>query len=338
MAKTVLVTGISGFIAKHVALEFLKTGYKVGGTVRSKAKGKKVAETLKKHFDKAEVEIFEADLSSDAGWKEAVKGCDVVAHVASPFPLAQPKDENELIKPAVEGTLRVLRAAKAARVKRFVQTSSLVAVMFGHAPNKLSFNEDDWSVVDGPGMSPYNKSKTLAEKAARDFIAEEGSDIHFSTVNPGLVMGPPLDSDFGASLELVQMFLKGKFPGAPRVKMPCVDVRDIAKMHVLAAETGQPSGGRYLGCAEMPWFVEVGKALHKGLGEKAKKAPKRELPNFMVKLVALFDPTAKLTVPDLGLDRKLDNSRTKKALGIEFIPVEDAAVASGKSLIEHGLA
>lgn len=338
MAKTVLITGISGFIAKHVALEFLKAGYKVRGTVRSKAKGEKVVETLKKHFDKAKVEIFEADLSSDAGWEDAVKGCDAVAHVASPFPLAQPKDENELIKPAVDGTLRVLRAAKAAGVKRFVQTSSTVAIMFGHGNDKTNFNEESWSVVNGPGMTPYAKSKTLAEKAARDFVAAEGGDMHFSTVNPGLVLGPSLDGDIGASLELVQMMLNGKYPGAPKLMMPVVDVRDIAKMHLLAMESDEPSGGRYSGVASLNWLMEIATALREGLGDSAKKAPKFELPNFVVRIVGLFDPAVKAIVPDIGIERKLDNSHTKKALGIEFIPMKDASVASGKSLIEHGLA
>lgn len=338
MAKTVLVTGISGFVAKHTALEFLRAGYKVRGTVRSKAKGDRVIETLGRHADASGVKIFEAELSSDAGWEEAVTGCDCVAHVASPFPLAQPKDENELIKPAVEGTLRVLRAARKAGVKRFVQTSSLVAVMYGHPHDKMVFNEDDWSVLNGAGMSPYNKSKTLAEKAARDFVAEEGGDMHFATVNPGLVLGPALDAEIGASLELVQMFLAGKFPGAPRVVMPCVDVRDIAKMHLLATETGEPSGGRYLGCAAAPWLIDISRALKKGLGNKARKTPKFELPDLVVKIVAIFDPVARLSVPELGLARSVDNSRTKKALGIEFIPVEKAAVASGESLIEFGLA
>lgn len=338
MAKTVLITGISGFIAKHVALEFLKAGYKVRGTVRSKAKGEKVIETLKKHFDKAEVEFFEADLSSDEGWDDAVKGCDCVAHVASPFPMAQPKDENELIKPAVDGTLRVLRAAKKAGVKRFVQTSSSVAVMYGHGHNKLNFTEDDWSVLDGPGVTPYAKSKTLAEKAGRDFATSNGGDMHYSTVNPGLVLGPSLDGEIGTSLELVQMLLKGKYPGAPRITFPAVDVRDIAKMHLLAMETKESSGGRYIGCSDVVWMIDMARALQRGLGDKAKKVPKFELPNFMVKFVAIFDPAARSITGELGLDRSMDNSRTKKALGIEFIPVGGAAVASGESLIEHGLA
>lgn len=337
MTKTVLVTGISGFIAKHVALEFLKAGYKVRGTVRSKAKGEKVAETLAKYTDVNNLDLMEADLISDAGWDEAMFGCNCVAHVASPYPLAQPKDEHELIRPAVEGTMRVLRAAKKAGVERFVQTSSSASIIHGHDNKKLHFNEDDWSDIDGPGITAYAKSKTLAERAARDFIATEGENIHFATVNPGLVLGPPLDADIGSSLQVVQMLLSGKYPGVPHMNMPVVDVRDIAKMHVLAIETKEPSGGRYIGVARTVWFIELSSALRKSLGDQAKKAPKFELPNLMVRLIGLFDPAAKSIVPELGLDRKMDNSRTRKAIGIKFIPVDEAVVDSAKSLIEHRL-
>lgn len=337
MAKTVLITGISGFIAKHVAVEFINAGYTVRGTVRSKARAEEVADTLAKYGDASKVTFVEADLDSDTGWDEAVKGCHGVAHVASPFPLAQPKDENELIKPAVDGTLRVLKAAIGANVERFVQTSSMVAIVHGYGHSKTSFNEDDWSKLDGPGATPYTKSKTLAEKAGRDFVAEHGGSIHYSTVNPGLVLGPSLDSRIGSSLEVVQMLLTGKYPGAPKIDFAAVDVRDIAKMHRLAMETSEPSGGRYAGVADVVSMIELSNALRKQLGDRAKKVPKFELPNFMVKLVAIFDPSARTIVPELGIKWTMDNSRTRKALGIEFIPVEEAAAASGRSLIEHNL-
>ena len=337
MVKTVLVTGISGFIAKHVALEFLKAGYRVRGTVRVKARGDKVMETLAGHTDTQGLEFVEADLNSDAGWDEAMQGCDCVAHLASPFPMAQPKDENELVRPAVEGTLRVLRAAKRAGVQRFVQTSSTAAVMYDFGKSPQQFDEDDWTNVSEPGITAYVKSKTLAEKAAREFIEKEGGDMYFATVNPGLVLGPSLDSDIGTSLEVVQMLLTGKYPGAPRLKMPAVDVRDIARMHRLAMETEAASGGRYLGVSDAVWMMDVAQALRKGLGAKARKAPKFELPNLMVKLVGLFDAGARSVVSELGLDRTVDNSKTREALGMDFIPVDEAVVASGKSLIEFKL-
>ncbi len=337
MAKTVLVTGISGFIAKHVAVAFLNEGYQVRGTVRSVSKTGPVEETLARHADTSKLSFVEADLMSDTGWNEAVKGCDCVAHLASPFPMAQPKDENDVIRPAVDGTLRVLKAAVKSKVKRFVQTSSSVAIMYGHGHNKLAFNEDDWSVVDGNGITPYAKSKTLAEKAARDFVAEHGGSMHFATVNPGLVLGPALDGTIGTSLEVVEMMMTGKYPGAPKMTMPVVDVRDIAKMHVIAMETTEPSGGRYAGVTDVVWLIDIARALRAGLGDKARKAPKFELPNLMVRLVGMFDPAVRSILPELGLDRSMDNSRTRKALGIEFISADDAAVASAESLIEHGL-
>ena len=336
--KRVLITGVSGFIAGHTALEFLKAGYHVRGTVRSASKGDAIAAVLQKHGDISKLEFAEADLGSDAGWEQAVQGCDCVAHLASPFPLAQPKDESELIRPAVEGTLRVLKAAKAAGVKRFVQTSSSVAVVHGHPHSKTTFTEDDWSNLSAPGITAYQKSKTLAEKAGREFMADHGGKMHYATVNPGLVWGPALDRDIGSSVEVVRMFLAGKYPGAPRLKLLVVDVRDIARMHRLAMETGEPSGGRYIGICGDIWMIEMARMLREDFGAKARKAPKFELPDFMIKAIGLIDPAAKTVIPDLGLDWKMHNDRTRKALGIEFISPREALKASAESLIEHGLA
>lgn len=330
----VLITGISGFIAKHTALQFLEAGYAVRGTVRDAKKGDDVAGTLSKYTDISKLEFAEADLLDDSGWDKAMAGCDCVAHMASPFPLAQPKDENELIRPAVEGTLRVLKAAADAGVERFVQTSSSVAVIYGHPHSKTRFDETDWTNVQNPEVTPYQKSKTLAEKAARDFVAEQGGNMHYASVNPGLVLGPPLDWRFGSSLEVIRMLLAGKYPGAPKLKIQVVDVRDIARMHLLAMETSQPSGGRYLGITDNIWMLDMANMLRDGLGDKARKAPKRELPNFMVKLVALFDGAARSVLPELGLDKRIDNSHTRAELAIDFIPADEAVVTAGKALID----
>ena len=335
--KRVLITGVSGFIAGHTALEFLKAGYHVRGSVRNAAKGDAIAAVLGQHGDISRLEFVEADLGSDQGWPEAVKGCDCVAHLASPFPLAQPKDENDLIRPAVEGTLRVLKAARAAGVKRFVQTSSMVAVIQGHRHEKTSFTEDDWSNLAAPGITAYQKSKTLAEKAGRQFMAENGGDMHYATVNPGLVWGPALDRDIGSSVEIVRMFLAGKYPGAPKLKLLVVDVRDIAKMHRLAMETGEPSGGRYLGVCGDVWMMDMARMMREELGAKARKAPKFLLPDFVIKAIGLVDPAARTAIPDLDLDWKVDNSRTRQALGIEFISPREALLASARSLIDHGI-
>jgi len=336
--RTILVTGISGFIAKHCALELLKHGYHVRGTVRSNAKAAEVRATLAQHCDVAKLDIVEADLLSDQGWAAAMQGVYGVQHVASPFFIRAPKDPDELIRPAVEGTLRVLNAALAAGVQRFVQTSSTVAILEGHPPGRTTpFTEDDWTVLDNPAVPAYPRSKTLAERAARDFIAAHPGAMHFCTVNPGFVQGPLLDRDAGTSAEVIQMFMRGKYPGCPRLSFPVVDVRDIARMHRLALETQEPSGGRYMGVSGTAWFVDMMRPIEARLGDKAKKVPTRELPDFLVKLVALFDPSARATVRDLGHYVRVDNSRTRKALGMEFIGVEESAPAMAQSLVDLGL-
>jgi dihydroflavonol-4-reductase len=332
---TVLITGLSGFIAKHCAVELLNAGYGVRGTVRSLPKASEVGASLARHADVSRLEFAQADLESDAGWSEAVAGCGHVLHVASPFPTRQPKDEQELIRPAVQGTLRVLRAAAAANVGRFVQTSSTAAVFYGHPRDRTApFTEDDWTNVDDPAVTAYSKSKTLAERAAREFMQRERPALHYSSVNPSLVLGPALDRDIGTSAEIVQMFLKGKYPGAPRMSIPVVDVRDVARMHRLALETSAPGGGRYLGVADTLWLVEIGQALRDRLGDAARRVSARELPDWAVKLAAIFDPAARLAVPELGKLIRVDASRTRQALGIEFVPAREAVAAMGRSLIE----
>lgn len=336
---TVLITGISGFIAKHCAVEMLKAGYAVRGTVRSLQRSAAVRDTLARHADVARLSFAQADLESDEGWDAAVAGCTHVLHLASPFPAKPPRDEQALIRPAVEGTLRVLRAAVAARVERLVQTSSMAAVAYGHPRERTEpFTEDDWTRVDEPGVTAYTKSKTLAERAAREFVANHGVGLHYSSVNPGLVLGPALDRDIGTSVEIIRQFLKGKYPGAPRMSIACVDVRDVARMHRLALELSAPSGGRYLGAADSLWLIDIARALRERLGDAARRVPSRELPDWAVKLVGLFDPAARMAVPELGKHLRVDASRTRRALGIEFIPATEAVAETGRSLIEFNLA
>lgn len=336
---TVLLTGISGFIAKHCAVELLNAGYGVRGTVRSLQRSSAVRETLAKHATVARLEFTEANLESDAGWNEAVAGCAHVLHVASPFPTTQPRDEQDLIRPAVQGTLRVLRAAAAAKAERFVQTSSMVAVMYGHPRDRTApFTEADWTRVESPDVTAYGKSKTLAERAAREFMRSERPGMHYSSINPGLVLGPALDRDIGTSAGIVQMFLKGKYPGAPRMKIPCVDVRDVARMHRLALEVDAPSGGRYLGSAACLWMVEIAAAIRAALGDAARKVPSRVLPDWVIRLVAVFDATARQAIPELGKDFDADTSNTRRTLGLKFIPAEEAAAAMARSLLELKLA
>lgn len=335
---TVLVTGVSGFIAKHCAVDLLNHGYRVRGTVRSLAKSGAVRDTIAKHADPALLEFAEADLMSDKGWAEAMNGVDGVLHVASPFIIAEPKHPDDLIKPAVDGTLRVLAAAHAAGVKRFVHTSSTVAVAYGHPHARTApFTEDDWTDVTSPVVSTYGKSKTLAERAARDYVAQKQPPFHYCSINPGLVCGPALDADIGASADLIRQFLAGKYPGAPRLAMPVVDVRDVATMHRLGLETSEPSGGRYLGVSETAWFIDIARVLRDKLGDKARRVPRFELPDLMVKLVGLVDKQARATAPDLGRSLAVDTSRTRQALGIRFRPMSESVPAMGESLIALGL-
>jgi dihydroflavonol-4-reductase len=336
--ERVLLTGISGFIAKHCAVELLNAGYRVRGTVRSPAARDAVRTTLGRHADVSGLEFAEADLLADEHWGDAVAGCSAVLHVASPFPNSQPRDENVLIRPAVDGTLRVLRAAAAAGVQRFVHTSSTVAVMYGHPPERTApYTETDWTPVEAPGVTAYAKSKTLAERAARAFIDKDRSGLRYASVNPGLVLGPALDRDVGASAEIIQMFLKGKYPACPRLSFPCVDVRDVARMHRLALEADGPPGARYLGVSESIWMLDMARAIKTSLGAVARKVPTRPMPDWVLRLVAIFDPIARQAVPDLGRWYGVDNTQTRRALGMEFIPASKAATDMADSLVKLGL-
>ena len=337
-AERVLITGISGFIAKHCALELLNAGYQVRGTVRSPGARASIRATLAKHAKLAALEFVEADLLADEHWSAAVEGCSAVLHVASPFPSSQPKDENILIGPAVDGTLRVLRAAVAAGVQRFVQTSSTVAIMYGHPRERTApFTEADWTNLDDPGVTAYAKSKTLAERAARDLVEKDRPDLHYASVNPGFVLGPALDRDVGASAEIIQMFLKGKYPACPRISFPCVDVRDVAKMHRLALETDAPSGGRYLAVSESIWMLDMARAIKASLGPFARKVPTRPMPDWVLRMIAIFDPVARQAVHDLGRWYGVDNSQTRRTLKMEFIPASKAASDMAESLVRLGV-
>jgi len=232
--SVILVTGGSGFVGGHVILQLLEAGHDVRTTVRSLAKEPAVRDTLARAGAKTpdRLTFVAADLNQDAGWAEAVAGCDYVQHVASPFPLAQPKDENDLIRPAVDGTLRVLRAARDAGVKRVVLTSSFAAIGYGHGDRAAAYTEADWTNVDGPAVQPYMKSKTLAERAAWDFIEREGNGLELAVVNPVGIFGPVLNEDLSTSIEIIKRMLEGSLPGAPRLYFGVVDVRDVAGMQI----------------------------------------------------------------------------------------------------------
>lgn len=332
---TVLVTGISGFIAKHCALELLRGGYGVRGTVRQMAKAEETRTTLARHTDVSRLSFVEADLLAERGWSQAVQGVGAVLHLASPFPLQDPKDPDELIRPAVDGTMRVLRHAVAAGVPRFVQTSSIAAIVGGlRGRGRIRANENDWTNLDDPGVSAYFRSKTLAERAARDFVANTAPQLHYTSINPGFVLGPALDRDVGTSADFIRLILRGKYPGMPRIWIGVVDVRDVARMHRLALERDLPSGGRWMGVSEVVRFLDIALVLREQLDEQAARAPTRELPDWLVRLVGLFDPAVRGLLPDLGFRFTLDNHHTREALGMDFIPMSESAPALARSLYE----
>lgn len=337
----VLVTGGSGFIGSHSILQLLAAGHEVRTTVRDLRRRDDVLAMLRQGgaADPGErLTFFAADLESDAGWAEAVAGCDYVLHVASPFPPAVPKDENELIVPAREGALRVLRAARDAKVRRVVLTSSYAAIGYGTQGRSTPFTEEDWTDPDGPDVQPYVKSKTLAERAAWDFIAREGGGLELSVVNPVGVFGPVLGPDYSTSILLVQRLMDGALPGCPRLWFGCVDVRDVADLHIRAMTSPAASGERFLAVAgDFLSMREIAGALKAGLGAEAARVPTRELPNWLVQIVALFDPAAKQLLPELGKRRNASNAKARERLGWAPRSSEESVVATARSMIDLGL-
>jgi nucleoside-diphosphate-sugar epimerase len=348
---TVLVTGGSGFIASHTILQLLAAGYQVRTTVRSMARESDVRAMLK--VGGAEpgdwLQFVPADLMSDAGWPAAVAGCEFVLHIASPFPATVPKHEDELVLPAREGALRVLRASRDAGVKRVVLTSSFAAVGYGHAPprepgavrgapQQAAFTEMDWTDPNGPDVMPYVKSKTLAERAAWDFIAREGAGLELSTVNPVGVFGPVLGSDYATSIILVQRMMDGSLPGLPRMCFGAVDVRDVADLHLRAMTDPAATGERFLAVAgDFFWIVEIAEVLKERLGEKARRVPTRQLPNWLVRLAAFKDPAVKQIIPELGKWKNATSEKAQRVLGWSPRSREDSVVATAESLIKLGL-
>lgn len=338
--STILVTGGSGFVGGHVILQLLAAGHDVRTTVRSLAKEQKVRDTLAqagaKNLDR--LSFVAADLNQDEGWAQAVTGCDYVQHVASPFPLAQPKDENDLIRPAVDGTLRVLRAARDAGVKRLVLTSSFAAIGYGHGDQAAPYTEADWTNVDGPAVQPYMKSKTLAERAAWDFIEREGNGLELAVVNPVGIFGPVLNEDLSTSIEIIKRMLEGGLPGAPRLYFGVVDVRDVAGMQIKAMTAPEAKGERFLAVAGDPVSIyDMSVILQQGMGEKAAKAKLRQVPDWLMRIMALFNPLAREAGPRLGIRAAASNAKARELLDWQFRSNEEAIVASGESLIRLGI-
>ena len=338
--ELVLVTGGSGFIGAHCILQLLNAGYRVRTTVRSLKREADVRAMLR--VGGAEpgesLSFVAADLMSDGGWPEAAAGCRYVLHVASPFPMNIPKHEDDLIVPAREGALRVLRAAREAGVKRVVLTSSFAAIGYGHAPQETPFNETDWTDVNGKDVSAYAKSKTLAERAAWDFIAKEGGGLELSVVNPVGVFGPALGADYSTSIAIVERMMNGAVPGLPRIAFGIVDVRDVADLHLRAMVEPAAKGERFLAVAgEFVSLLSMAKILKERLGAAAKRVPIRQLPDWLMRVAVVFDPSLKLVVPELGKTKNACNAKAKSVLGWTPRSNEEAIVATAESLVRLGL-
>ncbi|MBF6167126.1 aldehyde reductase [Streptomyces gardneri] len=338
MGTQVSVTGATGFVAGHVIAELLEHGYAVRATVRDlAATGKRAHLVELARRTGGELEFAQADLNGEDGWASAVAGSAGVLHVASPFPTTPPDDERELVDTAVEGTLRVLRACAAAgTVRRVVLTSSIAAIAYGHTEDALR-TEADWTVVE---RSPaYQKSKTLAERAAWDFVAKLPARERFElvVVNPGMVLGPLLSTDTSTSHEPVRRLLDRDVPGAPQVGWAPVDVRDLAVAHRLALETPEAAGNRYICAGEHLWMAEMARILAEEYGPRGFRVPTRQLPNWVVRSVALFDKGVRLTLPTLGRTESLSAEKARRELGWTMRPVRETLVDTAESLLRHGI-
>jgi nucleoside-diphosphate-sugar epimerase len=338
--STILVTGGSGFIAAHCILQLLDAGHRVRTTVRSLKREGDVLAMLKEGgaVPGDRLSFVEADLEKEAGWLEAVSGCEYVLHVASPFPPTIPKDEDELIVPAREGALRVLRASRNAGVKRVVLTSSFAAIGYGHQPREKPFDETDWTKPDGDDVTPYVKSKTLAERAAWDFIAREGGDLELSVVNPVGVFGPVLGPDYSTSILFIQRLMDGSVPGCPRLYFGAVDVRDVADLHLRAMTHAAAKGERFLAVAgDFVSVLDIAEVLKSRMGASARRVPARQIPDWLVRLASLFDPAVKQILPELGKRKNATNEKARRMLGWSPRSNEECIVATAESLVRLGL-
>ncbi len=337
--RTVLVTGGSGFLGSHVILQLLKNGHEVRTTVRSLTREANVRTRLRDAGADSDqrLSFFAADLERDDGWDEAVAGCDYVMHVASPMPAAAPTHEDELVIPARDGVLRVLKAARDANVTRVVLTSTCGAVYYGHPPQAAPFDETSWTNLDGGEMSAYVKSKAIAERAAWNFMKAEGGALELSVVNPSGIFGPVLGPDVSSSIELVTRLMKGA-PGCPQLYFGVVDVRDVADLHLRAMTNPAAKGERFIAVSgDAMSMLDIAHVLRARLGDAAKNVPTRQLPNWLVRFVALFDPRMRQLLPLLGHIRNATSAKAERVLGWTPRPREDAIVATAESLVRFGI-
>ena len=333
--ETVLVSGGSGFLGGWCLVELLRRGYRVRTTVRDAAKEPelraRLASVVEHSDDRLSVHV--ADLERDEHWAKVIEGCEYVLHVASPFPSQQPKDPDELIVPAREGTLRVLGAALDAGVRRVVVTSSVAAVRGGVAESATPLNEDSWTDGDNAKLTPYVRSKALAERAAWDLVEKRGERDRLATVNPGAILGPVLGEEHSFSLQMVERLLKGT-PGSPRIGFSVVDVRDVADLHLRAMTAPEAGGERFIAVNQFMWMADVAAVLRERLGPQAAKVPKRQIPDFAVRAMGIFDSSVRSVASQLGQRVELSSEKAQSLLGWSPRPVEETIVDCARSLLD----
>jgi nucleoside-diphosphate-sugar epimerase len=340
--ELILITGGSGFVAAHCILQCLTVGYNVRTTLRSSSREADVRAMLEASScpNLNRLSFIIADLKRDEGWTEAVEGCTYVLHIASPFPPGAPKHEDELIVPARDGTLRVLKAAAAAGAKRVVLTSSFAAIGYGHIDHAKDtpFTEAMWTNPDGPGVNAYIRSKCLAERAAWDYVKQDDVSLELATICPTGIYGPVMGKDFATSVQLVERLMNGSLPGCPQLNFGIVDVRDVADLHMRAMLDPKAAGERFL-CVSPPSMtvLEMSLTLRKELGDKAKKCPTRNLPNILLRAIAFFDKTVALIIPELGGFKDMSNEKARTVLGWEPRSATEALVATAESLVQFGV-
>jgi nucleoside-diphosphate-sugar epimerase len=338
--STVLVTGGSGFIGGHAILQLLAAGHRVRTTVRRPERAADVRATLERAGAETgdRLTFVPATLESDFGWSDAVAGCEYVLHVASPFPAKIPENEQELVLPAREGALRVLRVARDAGVKRVVLTSAFAAIGYGHPQQEAPFDEITWSNPIGADVHPYIKAKTLAERAAWNFVAREGGALELSVVNPVTVFGPLLGPDLSTSILIVQRLMRGALRGCPRLWFGIVDVRDVVDLHIRAMTHPAARGERLLAVAgDFMSVREIALLLKRRFGAAARRVPTLPLPDWLVRMGALRDPAVRQIVPELGKRKNATSGKARRLLGWSPRPREEALVATVESLVRLGL-
>ncbi len=335
MPQTALVTGGSGYIAGYLIRLLLAAGWNVHTTVRHIRREAPLRRLLA--MDTTRLKVFVAELTTDAGWAEAAAGCSHVAHLASPLPTGVPKKADDLIVPARDGALRVLHAAHAAGASRFVMTSSVAAISYGRGPGEHHFTERDWTDLSSPGLSPYVQSKTVAERAAREWVAAQGQGMVFCSICPSVVLGPVWGADYSASVVIVQKLLDGSLRACPNIGFGVVDVRDVADLHLRALTASGLDGERFIASGRFMTLRHVADVLRAQLGDQARHVTRHNLPDALVRVAALFSPLARSVVPELGAVRHHDASHAQAVLGWQTRPEEHSIVDAARSLLELGI-